>query len=355
MINLGELAPAILRGIVDSSAQIELESVFTKGEILQGKVVRLSGSQGSKGAVVSLRGIRLNALTQTPLTPGQSILVRVDQIKPQFMVSLLSNDTPIQEKTAALLRLYLPTAMEMGELFKNLEKILSTLTAAALKNSGIKDIFKEIERAMRNPSGKGRGLPSLLGFSHEAELLKGRPLENLKRSLLMIQRNLENLIVKDPFQYREVLKNVKELVQSIELRQLMNLSEGREVKSWEFPYWNGHDVSTARLYVKREKGKTRKAADGDAFRITLMLNMSRIGAVRFDAAVLKEKVEGLIYAENKKFAREIEDALPSLVESIEKLGYSAHFGVKVATKKFLAEELEDRKDLPVKGLLNVKA
>ncbi len=135
----------------------------------------------------------------------------------------------------------------------------------------------------------------------------------------------------------------------------MNLSESREVKSWEFPYWNGQEISTARLYVKREKGKTRKAGDGDAFRITLMLDMSRIGPVRFDAAVFKEKVEGAIYAENKRFASEIEKNLPSLVKSIEKLGYSAHFGVKVATKKFIAEELEDRKDLPVKGLLNVKA
>jgi len=113
MINLSNLGPALLRGIF-TSREGGVESRFTVGEILEGTVLK---SLGREGALVRLRGINLAAATARPLSAGQSILVKVEQLSPQFIVSLLMNDSPVQEKTAAVLRLYLPAAAPMARLF----------------------------------------------------------------------------------------------------------------------------------------------------------------------------------------------------------------------------------------------
>ena len=286
MINLGELGPSILRSIF-SPQNSGAGSRFSKGEIVQGQVIK---TLGKEGALVRMRGISMLAATRTRLVAGQSILVKVEQVKPQFVVSLLLNDTPMQEKTAALLRLYLPSAMPISGLLAELETLLGSLAPAALKGSGLEPVMAELKKTFMRYDSGGKNIFELLGFFHESGLSRKKASQNLKRSLLVIRRNLERLAAKDPLGYREPLKRAAKALQNIELRQLANLVERQEVKSWEFPYWNGENPSSARLYVRREPAKTKaKIKSGGATRITLMLEMSRLGPMRIDLSAHKKK------------------------------------------------------------------
>lgn len=351
MINLGELGPSILRSIFspqDSGA----ESRFSNGEIVQGQVIK---TLGKEGALVRLRGISMLAATRTRLKAGQSILVKVEQVKPQFVVSLLLNDTPMQEKTAALLRLYLPSAMPVSGLLAELETLLASLAPAALKGSGLELIMAELKKTFMSYDSDGKNIFELLGFFHESGLSRKKASQNLKRSLLVIRRNLERLVTKDPFIYREPLKRVAKALQNIELRQLINLVERQEIKSWQLPYWNGANLSSVQLYVRREftgKGKTKKSGK---IRVTLMLEMSRLGPMRIDLSAHEKNMEGQFYLSTNKAVKEVEKKLPELLKALSSAGFSAGFGVMKAAGKFLTEKLMDDMALPVNRLFNVKA
>ena len=349
MINLGELGPSILRSIFspqDSGA----ESRFSKGEIVQGRVIK---TLGKEGALVRMRGVDMLAATRTRLNAGQSILVKVEQVKPKFVVSLLLNDTPMQEKTAALLRLYLPSAMPISSLFAELESLLASMQPSILKGSGIELIMAELKKTFLRYGGDGKNIFELLGFFHESGLARKKVSQNLKRSLLVIRQNLERLAAKEPFIYREPLKRIARALQNLELRQLVNLADRQEIKSWQLPYWNGAKLSSARLYVRREPKKAKTKNSG-ATRITLMLEMSRLGPIRVELSALEKKMEGQFYLSNNKAVKEIEEKLPELLEALSSAGFSAGFSVTKAAKKFLTEELTDDAALPVNRLFNVK-
>jgi len=350
MINLGELGPSILRSIF-SPQEAGAESRFSKGEIVQGRVIK---TLGGDGALVRMRGMTMLASTQTRLDAGQSILVKVEQVKPQFVVSLLLNDTPMQEKTAALLRLYLPSAMPISGVLAELETLLASLEPSALKGSGLGLVMAELEKTFARYAGDAKNVFELLGFFHESELSRKKPSQNLKRSLLVIRKNLEAMAEKEPFKYRETLNRVAKALQNIELRQLVNLVERQEVKSWQIPYWNGENLSSARLYVRREPAGKIRTVSESVTRITLILEMSRLGPMRIDLSAREKKMEGQFYLSNDIAVKEVEERLPELVEALSRTGFNAGFSVKKAADEFLTEELTDDAALPVNRLFNVK-
>lgn len=352
MINLGELGPAILRGIFKPQ-EAGVDRLFTKGEIVQGRVVR---SLGKEGALVRLRGMNMLAATQKTLATGQSILVKVEQVKPNFVVSLLLNDTPVQEKTAALLRLYLPSAMPVGSVISELEMLLASLKPAALKGSGLESIMAELKNAIMKYTGEGKNVLEMLGLFHEWELSRKKPSQNLKRSLLAVRRNLEKLMEKDPALYRKALTKVTRALHNIELRQLLNLVDRQEVKSWQLPYWDGGAIASARLYISSESSGKRKNREADEpTRLWLMLEMSRIGPLRLDISASRKSLKGIFYLLTDDVVTEVKGHLPELVESLTAAGYQASFSVVKATRKFLTEELSQSRSIPATRLLNVKA
>lgn len=350
MINLGELGPAILRGIFKPQ-EAGVDTLFTKGEIVQGRVVR---SLGKEGALVRLRGMDMLAATQKILATGQSILVKVEQVKPQFVVSLLLNDTPVQEKTAALLRLYLPSAVPIGSVVSELMMLLASLKPAALKGSGLESIMAELKNSIMKYAGEGKNVLGMLGLFHESELSRKKPSQNLKRSLLVVRRNLERLMEKDPALHREALSKVTGALHNIELRQLLNLVDRQEMKSWQLPYWNGGAIASARLYISGEPSGKRKNREDDVTRLWLMLEMSRIGPLRLDISATRKSLQGTFYLLTAEAVTEVQKMLPELVESLGAAGLPARFSVAKAARKFLTEELSQSRSIPAARLLNVK-
>lgn len=342
---------AILRSVLKPDAG-DVESRFTRGEILRGRVIK---SLGTDGALVRLRDINMRASSAKPLLAGESLLVKVEQIKPQFIVSILSNDTPLQEKTAELLRLYLPSGLTIGRLFGKLEELIASLPRAALKGSNLAEVMAELKKTIMRYSGKSGNILKLLGLSHEAGLAGKSSQKNLKRALLLVQKNLEIFLIKNPSTYREAFKSITKMLQSIELQQLMNVDERRETKSFQLPYWNGDGLATAHLYVQRDDGKKAKAEKhGETFRLTLTLEMSRLGPLRADVIAFEERFDGTIHLSTDSAVREVEKYLPELSAVLEEQDCIANFRVQKGSLDFIAEEPAKTTELPVKSLFNVK-
>ena len=200
-----------------------------------------------------------------------------------------------------------------------------------------------------------RNVMQLIGLSHEAELAKGAPKRNLKSALLIIQKNLELLTEKEPEKYNEPMAKVVNTIRNIELRQLSGLDDGRAVKSWDIPVWNGQDETTAKIYVSREsEGKGGKGGKGGLTKVSLKVEMSSLGSVRAEFTASGKSISGTIYLAEEEYVKRAKEGLASLNEGLGKFGFESTFAVRTARREYLTEDLGSDLELPASGLLSVK-
>lgn len=329
----------------------DFENRFTKGETLHGFVEK---NLGPGAAIVRLRGMEMTANTPRPLVEGQRITVKVEQITPQFIVSLVPPDAPAKEKSAALLRLYLPSAMPVSATLEELAGLLDSLPAAALRGTGLEKVMNDLRKAAEKPASE-KNLLQLMGFFHENEIVKGKHAENLKKSLLAARGQLEKLLEKNPKEFRDPLKKVNDALANIELRQLMNGADGREVKSWQMPCWNGEALDTARLYVERDEAGNKRQKNDETVRLTLVLRMSRLGDLRAEALVFRDRIEGTIYVTSEAAVIELEKRMKGLTEALAAHGFEANIFAEKTGLEFITHQIEPENTLPPRSLLNIQA
>ena len=350
MISQLENLPALIKALVQPRTA-GVESRFTLGETLQGHIVK---NLSPTTAVVRLRGLEMTANTPKPLAEGLRIMVKVEQLKPEFIVSLLPLDTPVKEKTAALLRMYLPSAAPAGATLEELLALVKDMPSAVWRGTGLEKVLDTLSKAAQKPDA-AKNVFQLMGLFHESELASGQKGENLKKSLMMARGNLEKLMEKHPEQYREALKKVNDALANIELRQLINSQENKEVKSWQFPYWNGEQLDTARLYVERDEKGNKRAKNDETVRLTMVLQMTHLGQLRAEVLAFKGRIEGIIYAQTDGAVMELEKHLHELEKILGDAGFIANMNAEKASQEFISRQIEPDNALPPKSLLDLRA
>jgi hypothetical protein len=211
---IDKLPQAFLSSAVKTLGQKEMEAIFSKGDIVEGNVLK---TLGDNQALVRFRGVDLMAVTQARLTEGQKIVGKVESVNPQFTISLVPGRTASEAKTAGLLRLLLPSKAPMGEtlaraleavrgepgatagqpvdVLKNLASDLEKLMSANLEKFAPQDV----RQALKN---SGVYLESLLGKAAEG-LVTGQELKaglagdlkaNLSKALNIIEGKIADLV-----------------------------------------------------------------------------------------------------------------------------------------------------------------
>ncbi len=350
MITQLDALPALLKALIQPRVN-GFESRFTQGETLQGYVVK---NLSPTSAIVRMRGLEMAANTPKPLAEGQQIMVKVEQLKPQFIVSLLTFDTPLKEKTSALLRMYLPSAALAGATLEELMVLMKDMPPAVWRGTGLEKMLDTIAKSAKKPEAD-KNIFQLMGLFHESEVANGKKGENLKKSLMLAQINLEKLVEKHPGQYREALKKVNDALGNIELRQLINSQDNKEVKNWQFPYWNGEQLDTARLYVERDEAGNKRAKNEETVRLTILMQMSRLGQLRVELLAFKGRIEGTIYAQTDGAVMEMEKHLNEVEKVLGEAGFIANMNAEKASLEFITRQIEPDNALPPKGLLDLRA
>lgn len=350
MINQLENIPALFKALFQPRSP-GFEARFTQGETLQGHVVK---SLSPTTAIVRLRGLEMTANTPKPLAEGRRIMVKVEQLKPQFIVSLLPFDAPVKEKTAALLRMYLSSAAPAGATLEELLVLVKDMPPAAWRGAGLEKMLDTIAKSVKKPEAD-KNIFQLMGLFHESEMARGQKGENLKKALMLARQNLEKLVEKHPGQYREALKKVTDALGNIELRQLINSQENKEVKSWQFPYWNGEQLDTARLYVERDEQGNKRTKNEETVRLTMLLRMSRLGDLRVEVLAFKGRIEGTIYAQTDGAVMEMEKHLHEVEKILGDAGFIANMNAEKASLDFITRQIEPDNALPPKSLLDLRA
>jgi len=353
MILFSEFPPSVLKTQLKSGLA-GIEQKFTKGEIVKGTVIK---NLANGGLLIRLKGLELIASVPKTLTKGEAILVAVEALKPQFKVSLLTNETAKEAKTTSLLRFYLPQIKDAGELLSETSKLLSTFPKSLLKDTGIEELMAKLTKGVDGAGGKDKGenLLRLFGLSHEADLASGKPVANLKMSILLLIQKIENLPEGERKNFGKKVDKLKKVLHNIELRQFVNSDDEKKIKEWDIPFWNGEKLSSVKFFVEKKNRKKTKEKKDELTKLTLLLKMSRLGSVKVKARALGKEINGSIYVATDDVKKEMQGKLTDLSKRLESVGFSSSFDIVKAKKKFLTQEPDEGKQLPVKSLLHVRA
>lgn len=109
---IDKLPQAVLSAALKTFGQKEMDAIFSKGDIVEGRVLK---TFGQNQALVRFRGVDLMAVTQSRFAEGQKIVGKVESVNPQFTISLIPGETASEAKSAGMLRLLLPSKAPMGE------------------------------------------------------------------------------------------------------------------------------------------------------------------------------------------------------------------------------------------------
>lgn len=144
---IDKLPQAVLSATLKTLGQKEMDAIFSKGDIVEGRVLK---TFGQNQALVRFRGVDLMAVTQSRLAEGQKIVGKVESVTPQFTISLIPGETASEAKSAGLLRLLLPSKAPMGEtLARALDAVRGEPAGAAGQPGDVlKSLANDIEKLM---------------------------------------------------------------------------------------------------------------------------------------------------------------------------------------------------------------
>lgn len=380
MIRLDSIPPGMIRTVLQATQSFDPADKFQEGAILRGTVIR---SIGDRSFLIRLGGLDLIGFSSQALKPGESITLRVDQLRPEFSVTLFRDNVGIDEKSASLLRLLLPAKQDVGgllqrliSLFQNLpEGQLSRQTEQALKAVLENMALRIFEKA--NPDSIRTFLQNS-GIFYESALARillegggSRELKRLLRSdvksqLIQLQADLESEILRAESQGKAVPEGVKLLakeiqgmLQNIELNQLLNSLSKKDGGTlfFQIPFFEGDELRSVRIYLKEERAGKGKSKDSKSktFSVTLMVELSSLGPVRADLKLSDKKVSGIVSFRSHEVQRLADSELSFLTSPLEALGYEVELATAKKEKDFLTEHLEEIQPEKDRKIINVTA
>lgn len=372
MIHTSDSSIQLLRSLPQASErQPAPEARFQVGDILKGTVLSVLGKEM---ATVRLGGMELVAVTPQPLQTGEAIVVRVEQLTPQFTVRLIPQEAEAQDRLSALFRLYLPQKMPLGEAILPLARMLS---AAPATSQLIQEALRNLEPLLQawtseEPPGSlltswggvltGREIRLQLqqsGVFYESRLAEwitqgreGRLSRMVAGDLKGVLLELDQWLSEEsarlaqqgqslPEQAAGLSRAVKSLLANIELNQLANqrVSEQGGWMLYQLPGGAGMSSFTIRLYVHRDWGKEKERPD--YLKLVLMLEPKSLGPLRMDLSVLGKHLSARIYVASEETRSFLDLWLPELAVAFRDAGFTSQVEAKTADLDFLTRKLEE--------------
>jgi len=342
------------------------------GQLLEGKVVR---SLGNHRFLIDFAELKVVAESMVPLKPGQQIQARAVQIHPQVVMSLVTEGIS-DDKELSLIRSYLPSRVNWGELVENLGKVLTGKELHLLEMVVDSKLLEKVISSLSSlsfdeekvgSSEKIRQFVEHSGLLYESKLreflLSGKMLpkqfveiveKDFKGLLLKLSQELEktveimnkdgDIILKN--KVLNLLSTVNSSIKKIELHQLVNhlTAKNDQQLVFQIPLILPEGIKTAELYIRYgyKRGKKKKV-DQDECHIVFLLNMRDLGDLRIDTHLVKKRIRCTIQADSIKIVDFVRQNISELSNRLESLDY------KVEKISCMVREEEVKQKLPLEG------
>lgn len=293
----------------------------------------LAGTEDGE-VVLSLKGEKIPARTETTLFPGDRISLRVEDLAGTIVLRLVEIDVPEARQIADLMRSRLPQAMNVGGDYSDLRAVLGHLLkeSPALRKGPIGALFTRLEQIWPEegaPADKLKAFVESSGIFYERQSaaaavsgeVKRGPASDLKALLLEAQATARAALELNPALRGEldklleiserVLKNT-EVVQLA--NSLMNRSEG--VFWTVFPYGKGAQADSVDWEVRQGNGE----AESEGISFSLTFNLSGMGKVKVDGLFSGNRLHCHFWGQDEETACFIDEHLKEFSHSAENIG-----------------------------------
>ncbi len=346
-----------------SSGKSSSISYLTKHEL---NFLKFSEGQNYTAIVKNVLGpdsaiVQLKSRNFFVHTPGADPFKQGDQISvaaqktDNGLFHFRQSDGPVfKQVDAGMIKPYLPSRQPFGEMITKLSTLageISSKTGFLKLNSGELAQLNQTLQFLSPDSGKVsdaqlmKNQVDVSGINYEAKVKQlleagvsqGKTMElgrDLKGQLLDIIQKLEDQAVQAKGFSSTQLQTLKEhtqvfrqAVDNIELNQLTNQLARQENQSilLQIPNPYGQDNQSIKLYVRPsgDEDSGKKRGSKETYNLAFLLDLSKLGNVRVDSQISKNRLSVKIQVENQSVASFIDSKLEELNPRLSDLGYEA--------------------------------
>lgn len=341
------------------NASIPLKSVLeiprtptTLSNIISGEDVSVRVIEKLEGNtyLISLKDTLLNAKSDIPLKPGDTLGARVSSLVPQILLTL--SDPQKQNMDAKINEKLLHWRMNPGSLLELLSKVnefTSNLRATNLTESFSKNEIDGLIKMLGNLvfSAKTKDNPlfvkdfvSRIGLMLERDLAlgllrsgQGKPAilaDNLKASLLKLSdaltQALQNPAKQDPAAFARLsnlLSYTTDALKTVEARQAVNViySQNENGLYLQVPLSDGQTLRQADIFITPDDKNAQNEKKFSSCAIRIFLDMAYLGQLSIEASLREGRIRCVIQCENDEVRKWLEAKSDTLSAALSAIGY----------------------------------
>ncbi len=340
------------------NASIPLKSVLeiprtptTLSNIISGEDVSVRVIEKLEGNtyLISLKDTLLNAKSDIPLKPGDTLGARVSSLVPQILLTL--SDPQKQNMDAKINEKLLHWRMNPGSLLELLSKVnefTSNLRATNLTESFSKNEIDGLIKMLGNLvfSAKTKDNPlfvkdfvSRIGLMLERDLAlgllrsgQGKPAilaDNLKASLLKLSdaltQALQNPAKQDPAAFARLsnlLSYTTDALKTVEARQAVNViySQNENGLYLQVPLSDGQTLRQADIFITPDDKNAQNEKKFSSCAIRIFLDMAYLGQLSIEASLREGRIRCVIQCENDEVRKWLEAKSDTLSAALSAIG-----------------------------------
>ncbi len=322
--------------------------VFSRGEVLVAEVSeKLEGGK----VLLTLKNVTVNADAGMSLNAGVKLTVRVEQVQPRIVLSVIAKATPETAIINDYLKMQRANPDSLINLIRGAEELLTSKNLGELSRyitgQDINKILGLIGKMifshgnLRDPLFL-KDFVSKLGLLWESDLKKvmneSSPetsmvnnRDNLKSLLMKLSADLHNLKGGSPPMDSDTKGILNKLVKftdisikSIEMQQVINVltQENEHRYMLQIPFLSSEGIRRGDIFIEFEGEKSGNKSNGAQYAVVIFLNMDGLGDMMIKASVSEKAIGCVIKCGNNEVRDFISASAEELKNKLLSLGYA---------------------------------
>ena len=309
---------------------------FFKNEIVWGKVIK---SLSLKDAVLLIKGRRIMARAHTPLEEGKILSLKVEEVSPVPVLTLLGTKFNRPE----VINISMLLSSMKGNLWESAVEGISEYGFPKEDSVLFKKLLNDLSRKLflKSSPDSLRVFIDKSGVSFEAKLRKYLLQKTIRGGVIekLISDDLKGLASKFLAVNEEKQSLLHDFVSTLKNIQLLNhigLEQERKIfLPLPFQLPDGlFGVGQLLIHLNQKKKDPLKKIGNDKafYHLTFLLDLLDLGQLRADINVREKEIKGAFFLTKEETKLLIEKNIPSLVNNLKDKGFSIH-GIKCHMKE----------------------
>jgi hypothetical protein len=317
---------------------------FAENEIVKGKVLKVLDSET---AILLINGRNFTARTRVSLKAGDILALKVKELSPVTVLRTIG----IQYARPEAANISVILSALKDNLWKSVFEKINTGGGSVTERALWSQIVEDLPRKLFN-EGSPESLLKMIdrsGIFWEAKLKKLSEQKSVddKQIRQLIDSDLKGLLFKlisktegEDVQAGRLLSAVKNL----QILDRLGLEQDQKI-FFPLPVQlpDGHFIIIQLLFqlpLKEKEDSEKSAGDRHPLKISVLLELSRLGPIRADFTVNGKRIDGMFRIASRDTLKLVESAIPALVNNLEDKGFTIqHIGCLLKEPEIISQPL----------------